>query len=95
MRRSRMLLFAAALAACLATPGPAPAGDAGFVAGLEDVPLMPGLLEVAGAGFAFDKPSGRIAEAQAEGPFDADTVRAFYAATLLQLGWVPVDDDVY
>lgn len=91
----RIIARAAILALYLAAPVAAPAADGGFVAGLEDVPLMPGLLETAGAGFAFDKPSGRIAEAQAEGPFEADEIRTFYGSTLLQLGWVPMGDDRY
>jgi len=95
MNGLRSIVRAAILAVCLAAPVAAPAADGGFVAGLEDVPLMPGLLETAGAGFAFDKPSGRIAEALAEGPFEADEVRNFYAATLIQLGWVPMGDDRY
>ena len=88
---------AALLALWLAAPGAALAQTAGgaFVAGLEDVPLMPGLLETAGAGFAFDKPSGRIAEAEATGPFAADEVQIFYASTLPQLGWVPMGGDRY
>jgi hypothetical protein len=58
-----------------------------FVAGTEDVPLMPGLVAVAGKGLAFDKPEGRIVEAETRGAVARAKVRDFYDATLPQLGW--------
>lgn len=54
---------------------------------IDDLPLMPGLTEVRGAGIAFDKPQGRIVEAFAEGVVAGDAVVAFYEKTLPQLGW--------
>ncbi len=62
----------------------------GFVGGVEDLPLMAGLDEVAEAGMVFDKPAGRIVEAFAVGQVEARAVRAFYAAALPQLGWTQV-----
>jgi hypothetical protein len=64
----------------------AAAGD-GFVPGTEDLPLMPGLVAVEGAGVVFDKPQGRIVEAEAKGKVKRDAVRKFYGATLPGLGW--------
>ncbi|MEE8559362.1 MAG: hypothetical protein V3S88_01475 [Alphaproteobacteria bacterium] len=58
-----------------------------FLAGLEDVPLMPGLAEIEDAGVVFDKPEGRIVEAYARGELSASQVLSFYNATLPQLGW--------
>jgi len=58
-----------------------------FVAGTEDLPLMPGLHTVAGKSLAFDKPEGRIVEAQARGALARAKVRDFYDTTLPQLGW--------
>jgi hypothetical protein len=58
-----------------------------FVAGTEDLPLMPGLAPVQGSSLVFDKPQGRIVEAQAAGKVTRDAVHAFYASTLPQLGW--------
>jgi hypothetical protein len=63
------------------------ARGAEFVAGTEDVPLMPGLVPVEGTSLAFDKPEGRIVEAQARGKLARATVRDFYGAALPQLGW--------
>lgn len=64
-----------------------------FVAGTEDVPLMPGLVFVAGSDLVFDKPEGRIVEAQAQGALSRAKVQAFYAASLPQLGWKKISLD--
>ncbi len=58
-----------------------------FLAGLEDVPVMPGIAVVGGAGVAFDTPAGRIVEAYASGAVTRDAVRRYYRAALPQLGW--------
>ena len=64
------------------------AGRAGqFLAGLEDVPVMPGIDIVDNAGVAFDSPAGRIVEAYATGKVTRNAVRSFYQAALPQLGW--------
>lgn len=77
----RLLLV---LALLLAAPI---ARAADFVAGTEDLPLMQGLVPVAGKSLAFDKPEGRIVEAEARGKLVRAKVRDFYDATLPQLGW--------
>lgn len=58
-----------------------------FVPGTEDVPLMRDLAPVTGSDLIFDKPEGRIIEAQARGKVTRAAVRRFYGATLPQLGW--------
>jgi hypothetical protein len=80
MLRALVLLLGLMIAAA------APAADA-FVAGTEDLPLMPGLATVRGAGLVFDKPQGRIVEAQATGKVTRAAVRRFYETTLPELGW--------
>ncbi len=72
------------------TPGSDAAG--GFVTGVEDLPLIAGLIEDADAGLVFDKPSGRIVEAYAAGALARADVVAFYAQTLPELGWRHVDE---
>ncbi len=67
----------------------------GFLSIAEDVPLMPGLAENADAAAVFDKPSGRIANAEAKGAVTASAVRQFYAATLPQLGWQALGTEQY
>lgn len=59
----------------------------GYVAGIPDLPLMPGLQELPEGGLLFDKPGGRIAEAFARGSVTPQSVFAFYDETLPQLGW--------
>ena len=62
-------------------------GAAAFLSVIEDVPLMPGLTERADAAVLFDKPEGRIVEAEATGRLVRAEVLKFYAASLPQLGW--------
>ena len=58
-----------------------------FVEGIDDLPLMPGLVGVADQSLVFDKPDGRIVQAVAAGRVQASAVRSFYADTAPQLGW--------
>lgn len=93
----RILLhgFAAAVLFCFlfcfaGLPGGAAAQDgagSGYVAGIPDLPLMPGLKELPDSGLVFDKPGGRIVEAFAQGDVTAQAVIAFYDGALPQLGW--------
>ena len=71
---------------------PTASEDAAYLAGVADLPLMPGLRELADAGIVFDKPSGRIVEAYAAGIVSAADVLAFYRETLPELGWQAEDD---
>lgn len=61
----------------------------GYLAGVADLPLAPGLIELTEAGTSFDTAQGRIVEAHALGPGSVATVSRFYAETLPQLGWSP------
>ena len=58
-----------------------------FFAGIEDLPVMPGLEQMQGAGVSFDKPEGRIVEVAARGKVSRRAVVEFYRAVLPQLGW--------
>jgi hypothetical protein len=58
-----------------------------FVEGIDDLPLMPGLIGMADQSLVFDKPDGRIVQAVASGRVQASAVRSFYADTAPQLGW--------
>ena len=66
-----------------------------FVAGTEDVPLMQGLVPVESGALVFDKPEGRIVEAQAHGKLERGAVRDFYRSTLPQLGWKPAGPEAW
>ena len=76
-----------AIAGATAPQAPAASDTAGFVAGVEDLPLMPGLTELSGSGYAFDSSTGRIVEAYAAGDVSQQQVLDFYSSTLPQLGW--------
>lgn len=81
------LLLAATLPALPAQAGGAPTP---FVAGFEDLPLMPGLTQEADSVTVFESPYGRLAESWASGhpsQVGRAAVLAFYGATLPQLGW--------
>jgi len=87
-------LFRAAFAAltvlcavCAGVGAAAAAPASGFVAGLGDVPAMPGLEPVDAESLVFDKPGGRIVEAVMRGPVDRPAILAFYGQTMPQLGW--------
>jgi hypothetical protein len=93
MRRlAAILLLAGAVLAAGPAPRPglaAPAAAApAFVAGTEDVPLMPGLHNQENTLVVFDKPQGRIVEIEARGKVTRAAAEKFYAASLPPLGWV-------
>jgi hypothetical protein len=71
----------------LAPVASAASDNGGFVAGVEDLPLMPGLTQLSGSGYAFDSSTGRIVEAYAAGDVSQQQVLDFYSSTLPQLGW--------
>lgn len=83
--KTQPLRFLAALLFTLALSGAAVAEE--FLSEVPDLPLMDGLLEIAGESLVFDKPEGRIVEAYAAGSVTQDAVIAFYRETLPQLGW--------
>ncbi len=85
----RRLLFSLILSIVIVAPVSATAQQAAqFLSVMEEMPLMPELKEVTDAAVSFDGPSGRIIEAFVAGSVQVDAIRAFYAATLPQLGWV-------
>jgi hypothetical protein len=69
--------------------------EAAWLAGVEDLPLMPGLIERAEKSVVFDKPGGRIVEAEAIGRLERGAVEKFYAETLPALGWAPQGAGLY
>ena len=95
-RRRLATVFAFILGFAFLVLAPVAHAESGtFVAGVEDLPLMPGLAEVRDAGVVFDKPGGRIVEAYAEGSVGRSEVIGFYRQTLPQLGWRSLGDTAY
>ena len=101
MLRAKLHGVIAAVLLCLAAL-PAGAQDAAgdgsggaYVAGIPDLPLMPGLTALPDGALVFDKPGGRIVEAFARGSVAPQSVTAFYDQTLPQLGWRPEGHGTY
>lgn len=86
--------LSAVQAAAQAAPAPAPAAqpvepdeEAVFLSVIEDIPVMPGLVEDETRALVFDAAQGRLAETYARGKTGAKAVREFYGETLPALGW--------
>ncbi|MCC7017574.1 MAG: hypothetical protein IT564_10280 [Rhodospirillales bacterium] len=82
---------AAAQDASPASPAPPavsePDEEAVFLSVIEDIPLMPGLVEDETRAIVFDAAQGRLAETYARGRLAVEAVREFYGETLPALGW--------
>ncbi len=64
-----------------------------FFSSLQDIPIMPGLIELKEQSFSFDKPEGGIIEATAlMGDLQKSQILYFYQATLPQFGWNKVSN---
>jgi len=85
----RRLAAGLLIIAALAAPDRVQGAAAGtFLAGTEDIPLMPGLRSEESTLVVFDKPQGRIIEVEARGKVTRVAVEKFYATSLPALGWV-------
>ena len=71
----------------------APAGD--FLPGLEDVPAHPGLKLEREDGVVFDSPAGRIVEIFATSTLTRKQIGDFYNATLPELGWQAMGNNLF
>lgn len=98
-QRSRLVasLRTAALAILMFMVAPVPSmmGADGFVDGIEDLPLMEGLVATDAGSLIFDSAAGRVVEAYAVGTIEAAAVTAFYGRSLPQLGWSQVGPTLF
>ena len=67
----------------------------GYVAGLEDVPLMAGLAPTKTNDLVFDSPQGRIVIVNTQGSLERRAVQEFYATSLTELGWDRIGDSAF
>lgn len=75
---------------------PAQTAETRFFSVLEDIPLMPGLVELAEEAMVFDKPEGRVVEAAAiTEEKNTNKIKGFYQTILPQLGWVSAGDGIF
>ncbi len=85
------MLRAIFFALFIVVAAPAGAQEPRFFSELNDIPLMPGLYELAEDTVVFDKPEGRIIESAAASETETiNKIKAFYDSALPQLGWVRV-----
>ena len=59
-----------------------------FFSVIEDLPVMPQLVENIAAAMTFESSAGRVAEVEANGLASSDAIGAYYKQSLPQLGWV-------
>lgn len=88
MRVPKFIALAGVLTVVAAFPAFAGGASSAFLAGFDDLPLMPALRQDSDRVTVFESPYGRIAESYASGATTRAAVLEFYAATLPQLGWV-------
>jgi hypothetical protein len=61
-----------------------------FITGINDLPLMSGLVLKSELPVVFDTPGGRIVEVFATGKITPASISSFYSNILPQLGWQPI-----
>ncbi len=67
-----------------------------FFSVLQDMPLMPGLVELADQTVVFDKPEGRIIESVAQiHSISEGEIRSYYESVLPQFGWSRIDGNAF
>ena len=66
-----------------------------FFSVIEDLPVMPQLVEDTDAAMTFESSAGRVAEVEANGLASSDAIDAYYKQSLPQLGWLPQANGSY
>ena len=67
-----------------------------FLPGVDDIPVMPGMVADDAASVSFDAPAGQIVQVVLIGQQASwDQARDFYDATLSELGWQKESDALY
>ena len=66
-----------------------------FFSVIEDLPVMPQLVEDTDAAMTFESSAGRVAEVEASGLASSDAINAYYKQSLPQLGWLPQANGSY
>ena len=66
-----------------------------FFSVIEDLPVMPQLVEDLNAAMTFESSAGRVAEVVAKGLASSQAIDTYYKQSLPQLGWQPQANNVY
>ena len=69
--------------------------EQGFFSVIEDLPLMPSLLENREVAITFESSAGRVVDVQADGVASPSAVDAYYKESLPQLGWKAQNNGSY
>ncbi len=69
--------------------------NANFLAAIEDVPLMSGLIEDETKTLNFNKPSGRLVQAHTYGQLMENEIVRYYKLVLPEFGWQNIDNLVF
>lgn len=95
LRCNNTIARAFALVLLLLTAPVAVLGAEGFFEGVDELPLMPGLVQAEQGALVFESPGGRIVEVYAVGEAEPARILDFYGETLPQLGWAARDRNTY
>ena len=68
---------------------------AAFIPATDDIPLMDGITLPETNDFSFDTPAGQILIFEGETKQSPNAIRAFYAESLIALGWSWQQKDLY
>ena len=66
-----------------------------FFSVIEDLPVMPQLVEDIDAAMTFESSAGRVAEVEAKGLASSEAIDIYYKQSLPQLGWQSQANGVY
>jgi len=92
----KVLIFVAILMYAVAgMTAPVRAQGTNFIAELNDIPVLDGLIKLADRGFSFDSPAVQIAEVYFVTALDREMVTDFYTKTLPQLGWRVITPETF
>ena len=80
-------LVVAGMLAAFASTTRTLSAEQSFFSAIDDLPVMPPLIEDADAAISFESSAGRVAEVQATGIVSKDAVNSYYKESLPQLGW--------
>ena len=93
-RNVAYLIIAGVVAAFTSTARTLSAGQY-FFSVIEDLPVMPQLVEDTDAAMTFESSAGRVAEVEASGLASSDAINAYYKQSRPQLGWLPQANGSY
>ena len=93
--RNIIYLIVAGIVAAFASTTRTLSAEQYFFSVIEDLPVMPQLVEDTDAAMTFESSAGRVAEVEANGLASSDAINVYYKQSLPQLGWLPQANGSY